>query len=173
MGFEIHHLLRHYVILPENPICFFCDEMLTGLGRWLRIAGFDTEIASPGMPDVEIISHIKQSHRILLTCDTQLAEQSAKYNTTILLDNSDINACVKQLNKALQLDWEKLAFSRCSVCNSLIALASDRQIRQLNLVHSVNKPVYYCPQCQKLYWEGSHVKRMRIRLSEFNALTDR
>ena len=153
-----------------NPIRFFCDEMLTGLGRWLRIAGFDTEIASRGIPDTEIVTQVRNSQRILLTCDTKLAEQSTKFTRVILLDNSEINTCVKQLNKILQLDWEKQAFSRCSVCNGLIVPASNEQISQFKLDLSANNPIYYCTQCQKLYWEGSHVRRMKNRLSEFNIL---
>jgi uncharacterized protein with PIN domain len=27
-----------------------CDEMLKGLGRWLRAAGYDTVIAAAGFP---------------------------------------------------------------------------------------------------------------------------
>jgi hypothetical protein len=29
---------------------FLCDEMLHGLGRWLRAAGYDTVIAESGIP---------------------------------------------------------------------------------------------------------------------------
>jgi hypothetical protein len=33
---------------------FLCDEMLVGLGRWLRIAGYDTVIAERGRNDREL-----------------------------------------------------------------------------------------------------------------------
>ena len=34
-----------------DELRFLCDEMLAGLGRWLRIAGYDTAIARRGRRD--------------------------------------------------------------------------------------------------------------------------
>ena len=34
-----------------------CDEMLARLGRWLRAAGYDTEIATGGASDRALTAH--------------------------------------------------------------------------------------------------------------------
>ena len=34
---------------------FLCDEMLAEVGRWLRIAGYDTEIVEKSIVDGEIL----------------------------------------------------------------------------------------------------------------------
>ena len=52
---------------------FLCDEMLHGLGRWLRAAGYDTVIAKGGIPDRELARRCAGEDRILLTKDRHLA----------------------------------------------------------------------------------------------------
>ena len=42
-----------------DDVRFLCDEMLVGLGRWLRIAGYDTAIADRGRRDRDLV---EQAH---------------------------------------------------------------------------------------------------------------
>ena len=42
-----------------DELRLLCDEMLAGLGRWLRLAGYDTEIAERGCRDRDIL---EQAH---------------------------------------------------------------------------------------------------------------
>jgi hypothetical protein len=44
------------------------------LGRWLRIAGYDTAIAERGRRDRELVEQAHAEKRILLTCDRRLVE---------------------------------------------------------------------------------------------------
>jgi Mut7-C RNAse domain len=53
---------------------FLCDEMLAGLGRWLRIAGYDTAIADCGRRDRDLVEQAHAEQRILLTRDRRLVE---------------------------------------------------------------------------------------------------
>jgi uncharacterized protein with PIN domain len=50
-----------------------CDEMLRGLGRWLRAAGYDTVIAKGGLPDRTLAERRTEEDRVLLTKDRDLA----------------------------------------------------------------------------------------------------
>ena len=52
---------------------FLCDEMLHGLGRWLRAAGYDTVIADGGLSDRAVAARCTDEHRVLLTKDRHLA----------------------------------------------------------------------------------------------------
>jgi len=149
---------------------FLCDEMLAGLGRWLRIAGFDTLIVPTGMPDTEVIKQVEGCNRYFLTCDAELASRLNNYPALLHLSNSDIESCIKELNNNLKLDWTSHAFERCSVCNSIFQTAPKSKIIANKIDLSKNRQIYYCPRCDKLYWEGSHVKHMRKKLKLFNAL---
>jgi uncharacterized protein len=52
---------------------FLCDEMLRGLGRWLRAAGFDTVIAEQRLPDRVLARRSAEEDRVVLTKDRHLA----------------------------------------------------------------------------------------------------
>jgi uncharacterized protein len=49
--------------------------MLTGIGRWLRAAGYDTVIAAGGASDADLLAQARAESRVLLTCDRGLAAQ--------------------------------------------------------------------------------------------------
>jgi Mut7-C RNAse domain len=48
---------------------FLCDEMLVGLGRWLRIAGYDTAIAERRRRDRDLVEQAiaERSRRIVIS----------------------------------------------------------------------------------------------------------
>jgi uncharacterized protein with PIN domain len=62
-----------------------CDEMLKGIGRWLRAAGYDTAIAQDGVADEGLLAQARVENRVLLTCDRALAARSAP-GAVVLLD---------------------------------------------------------------------------------------
>ena len=63
---------------------FLCDEMLHGLGRWLRAAGYDTVIVKGGIPDRELARRCAGEDRILLTKDRHLAATAAGIAPVVL-----------------------------------------------------------------------------------------
>jgi len=152
---------------------FYCDEMLIGLGRWLRAAGYDTEIAGNDLSDRQILEQSIQQGRKLVTRDRKLKNFRIAKNTVVLLDCNIFIDCVAEVTQRLNIDWLHRPFSRCMMCNTPLIAATVQQVTHLN--HSLNKTVnnvYYCEHCDRLYWEGSHVRRMRARLQEFNQLKE-
>jgi uncharacterized protein len=53
-----------------------CDEMLKGIGRWLRAAGYDAAIADESARDDELLARAGAENRVLLTCDRRLAARA-------------------------------------------------------------------------------------------------
>jgi hypothetical protein len=84
---------------------FLCDEMLAGLGRWLRIAGYDTAIAARGCRDRDLVEQAHAEQRILLTRDRRLVEIRRANDRTIVLNGNGIDACARKLGRRLALDW--------------------------------------------------------------------
>lgn len=147
---------------------FLCDEMLIGLGRWLRIAGYDTEIAARGRSDRELVEQAHAEDRVLLTRDRRLVEIRNAGGRTIVLESEGIDAWAAELGRRLRLDWTHDPLSRCAVCNAVLRAAAPEQRRNLPpLIQALDEPVNVCPRCGKLYWEGSHVRRIRGRLDGF------
>jgi uncharacterized protein len=151
-----------------NEPRFLCDEMLTGLGRWLRIAGYDTAIAARGCRDRDLVEQAHAEERILLTRDRRLVETRRANDRTVVLVCDGIDACAKELAQRLSLDWSLDPLSRCSVCNTRLDLA-DRRLRETlpPRIRALGATVHVCPCCSRLYWEGSHIRRIRKRLEDF------
>ena len=89
---------------------FLCDEMLHGLGRWLRAAGYDTVIAEGGIPDRELARRCAGEDRILLTKDRHLAT-AAGIAPVVLVKGKSIGETARALRTALDIDWEHAPFS--------------------------------------------------------------
>ncbi len=148
----------------------FCDEMLIKLGRWLRVAGYDTRIARQGMSDRQIMQLAREENRCLITRDSKLMEFRNATAMVVLLECKLMDQCLEEVTRKLHINWLNKPFSRCLNCNTLLIEAGDEQYRQLP--DKVKKDVTglcYCPDCQQLFWEGGHVRRMRHQLEYYNA----
>jgi uncharacterized protein with PIN domain len=150
---------------------FLCDEMLQRLGNWLRTAGYDTLIETNGRSDYELLRDAIADGRYLITRDQKLMEHRRAPGTVILLTCDGMEECVRSLSEQLPVDWQYQPFTRCTVCNTPLQAASSRQKDSIpkRSKKSVEE-AYYCPSCEQVYWDGSHVKRMRTKLEEWHTL---
>jgi uncharacterized protein with PIN domain len=114
-----------------DALRFLCDEMLAGLGRWLRIAGYDTAIASRGCRDRDLVEQAHAEERIQLTRDRRLVEIRRAGDRTIVLEGVGIDACARELGRRLALDWTFDPLSRCTLCNTPLDLADHRLLASL------------------------------------------
>jgi len=147
---------------------FLCDEMLQRLGRWLRAAGYDTAIASPGADDRELVQQANHEDRLLITRDRHLAKFRNGRGQVVLLEQNSLTGTVAELSERCSLDWSLKPFSRCLECNTVLIPATASQRLQLpEGALNVSDTVLYCPRCKKLYWDGSHARRMRHTLQNF------
>lgn len=147
---------------------FLCDEMLQRLGRWLRAAGYDTAIAQAGEDDRELVSRANSDERLLLTRDRHLARFRNGHGRVVLLESNSLSDEVAELSARFAINWQLRPFSRCLECNTPLLPASAAQRQQLpEGALRLSPAAWYCPHCAKLYWEGSHVRRMRHTLENF------
>lgn len=147
---------------------FFCDEMLRGLGKWLRAAGYDTVIAEGGLPDRVVAARCAAEDRILLTRDRHLAANAAGDARVVLVTDGGIDESARALRAALDIDWQHAPFTRCTVDNRPLEPAPAASA---GLVpegsRSAGGPLRVCPGCGRLYWPGGHVRRMQQRLARW------
>jgi uncharacterized protein len=152
----------------EEPPRFLCDEMLMGLGRWLRLAGYDTAIAGRGRRDRDLVEQARAEGRMLLTRDRRMVDIRGADERTIVLAGEGIDASARELARHLPLDWTLAPLSRCARCNARLERAGRQLVASLpSRIHQAGSPVTVCPRCGRLYWEGSHVGRIRERLAAF------
>ncbi len=147
--------------MPDNR--FLCDQMLERLGRYLRAAGYDTAIVEPGTSDDVTVRQTEEQDRILLTCDRELAGRAG--GRAVLLLSNGLDNAVQELCAAVPINWLYAPFSRCLVDNSPVVPASEGDRRRLPpRARHIGGEVMLCEECGRLYWPGSHVRRMQTRL---------
>ena len=150
----------------------FCDEMLARLGRWLRAAGYDTEIAAGGLPDRVLVAHCAAERRVLLTRDRHLAEVATLRRVPVLrLAAGTVEEQARALRIALSIDWQHAPFTRCLIDNAPLAPAPPDMAAQVPASsRAAGGPLRRCPACGRLYWPGGHVRRMQAKLAAWNAV---
>jgi hypothetical protein len=144
---------------------FLCDEMLGQLCRYLRAAGYDAALASDGMRDRVLLQQCQAEERRFLTLDRRIHEHKAAAGVAMVLPSTRLEDQAQTLASVFGLDWLSRAFTRCLVDNTpLLPATAAERARFPWLPTGGAEPVSACPRCGRVYWRGSHYRRMRERL---------
>jgi uncharacterized protein with PIN domain len=144
---------------------FLCDEMLGHLCRYLRAAGYDTLLANGGERDAELLRQCREEGRHFLTQDALIAEHKAADSVALILPHAPLDELASRVGAHYRLDWLAFAFTRCLVDNTPLLLADEAAIARIPpnaLQHGM--ALHNCPTCGRVYWRGSHFRRMQARL---------
>ena len=150
---------------PGGSCKFLCDEMLWGLGRWLRAAGYDAATAGQGQADGELLRRAGAEGRVLLTRDRALAARAGADVVVVALGSEGLDAGARELRARLGINWLRAPFTRCRVDNAaLVPAPNEARLGVPPKARDVGGAINICPDCGRLYWPGSHVRRMQARL---------
>lgn len=148
---------------------FLCDEMLVRLARLLRAAGYDAVLPQGGASDNEMVSQARGERRIILTRDRTLATLAGPDG--LLVSGQGAMGEAQALTRALPIDWALAPFSRCVMDNSAVREASPEEIARMpKSARERAGPFRVCPACGRLYWPGSHTRRISERLTALERL---
>lgn len=155
--------------LPLRDTRFIADVHLKTLVRRLRMLGFDT-LHDPAWDDKELADISAREERILLTRDRRLLMRSI-VTRGLYIRNTDPERQIREVVDRLDLRGTVRPFSRCIVCNGGISPV-PRGSMEKRLVKDVPEGVrawcdeyYRCRRCEKVYWKGSHYRRMLERIA--------
>lgn len=139
--------------------------MLGRLARWLRTLGFDTAY-DPAVHDPELVQLAADEARVLLTRDRHLVDHLRPERVILVTDDAPL-AQLRQVVEACALHPPAQLFTRCIVCNTELRPATEDEAATLVPAASrgLPGPVSRCPGCGRVYWEGSHTRRMRESLA--------
>ncbi|HEV2642947.1 MAG TPA: Mut7-C RNAse domain-containing protein [Candidatus Elarobacter sp.] len=143
---------------------FVADAMLGRLARWLRVLGFDT-VYDPPMHDTELVALASSEQRILLTRDRHLLRELRPQHALEIRTDAPLQQ-LRDVIEALDLIAPAELFTRCLVCNTPLSDVGDAEIEALvpPATRELPGPIRRCPNCARVYWPGSHVRRMRRAL---------
>jgi uncharacterized protein len=147
---------------PSSGPRLLADAMLGRLARWLRAAGYDTAY-NQALDDAALLRQARAEDRVLLTADRSLARsRSAR---TWLIDSDDLIGQLTQVLHALGPPPGQF-FSRCLACNGALEPADSADLAdQLPAyILAAHTAFSRCPNCRRIYWQGTHSDRMRAVL---------
>lgn len=154
----------------RNGIRFVIDSMLGTLARKLRIFGFDSLYYNHIDDDV-LLSICKDDDRILLTSDKELFKRAVKENIGCIFVYGIEEDCLVKIFETLDIKLEfDISNSRCPLCNSRLITPSKDRLKGIvpDKVYENNQRFYLCEMCEKIYWEGSHIRKMRSLIKRVN-----
>lgn len=146
---------------------FIADQMLGRLARWMRILGYDTGFI-PEISDAEIARLALREGRIVLTRDGGLARRMPP-GRSIFIRSQDYRDQIAQVFREIGLKPDAARFfTRCPACNGEIVPAVKGSIREMVPAHvyRVREEFSRCPDCGRIFWEGSHLERALAKLRE-------
>ncbi len=144
---------------------FTADAMLARLARWLRVLGWDTRL-DPHLDDAAVVALAQAERRILLTRDRGLLRELQPAHALELRHDAPLDQ-LRHVVQALSLRAPAQLFTRCTVSNTLLSAPLDAVQRRDLLppdVAALPGPARRCPGCERLYWRGSHARRMRAAI---------
>jgi len=147
-----------------EPPRFAADAMLGRLARWLRVLGFDTHY-DPAIADPVLVGLANAEQRVLLTRDRHLLRELRPLRALEVRQDDPLHQ-LRDVAEALSLPGPVAMFSRCLLCNTPLETISEAEAAALlpELRFPLPAPPRRCPSCGRVYWEGSHAKRMRAAL---------
>ena len=167
-AFDVTPLLR----LRERPlrsIRFVADAHLGGLAHLLRMLGFDT-LYDNAYADAEIERLVAAEHRIALTRDRELLKRRGVTHGVYVRALRSAGQ-LREVAERLDLARSARPFSRCLHCNGTLEPAAKADVlpRLPPRVAASFDRFSACPDCGRVFWEGSHWRRMKAMVDDILA----
>ncbi|MGC8872233.1 MAG: Mut7-C RNAse domain-containing protein [Caldimicrobium sp.] len=144
---------------------FFLEASLLGLCKWLRFLGYKAIIATGKLTKEEIL---KNQDKFFLITSPKTAEILDKLQIDyLLLPRDSLRTQLLILLGKLNLKPE-LSLDLCTLCGTkLIPIKKEAFKERIPpKVWEKYSEFNYCPKCDKLYWEGDHIKRLKRRFKK-------
>ncbi|QOJ24315.1 MAG: Mut7-C ubiquitin/RNAse domain-containing protein [Gammaproteobacteria bacterium] len=151
-------------LLP--PLLFVADSNLGRLARYLRLLGFDCLYRNDYDDDAVAIIASEQQ-RVVLTRDRSLLRRKiVTYGYFVRADQPKIQT--SEVLKRFALYSLIKPLTRCTHCNGVLAETGKSQIecRLEPLTRRYYDKFLMCPDCSRIYWQGSHSIRIKQLLAE-------
>ncbi len=153
---------------PETvpAIRFLADINVGKLATLLRMAGLDTA-TEPGADDRVLAEKAAAEGRILLSRNRDLLKRSLVVHGHLVRAEEPREQLAEVL-ALYGLAGKTHPFSRCLRCNTLLEPVDKSAI--LHRLQPLTRKYYHrfhiCPDCRRIYWQGSHHRHMEQLLAD-------
>jgi hypothetical protein len=140
---------------------FVLDQHLGRLAAYLRLLGLDC-VHRALFPDDEIVRVALAEDRVVLTRDKRLLMRRAVVHGGYVRATDPFEQVPEVLHRfgAPEL---VAPFTRCMACNGMLRVAAREEVD--DRIQPDTRQYYSefreCPDCRRVFWDGSHARRMR------------
>jgi uncharacterized protein with PIN domain len=150
---------------------FIVDHNVGKLTGWLRLMGYDTRFFN-GEDDSELVAAAKAEGRVILSRDTRIMQRrliTSGQVKAVLIVSDQPERQIRQVIGTLGLDSQFKPFSLCLECNQPLVERAKDEVAELvpPYVFKTQNQFMQCPNCQRIYWRGTHWQAMTRRLEKF------
>lgn len=135
---------------------FILTHEVGRLAKWLRILGFDS-VYQKRDDKRELVLRSLREDRIVVSRNASLARYTGI--RFIHIKSDLLEEQLKQMRDELGLNInEEYMFTRCVICNEPLAGIDKEKVKDKvpEFVYSANENFVVCPNCKKIYWQGTH-----------------
>ncbi|MFQ5946694.1 MAG: Mut7-C RNAse domain-containing protein, partial [Anaerolineae bacterium] len=146
---------------PLREPRFVLDTHLGRLAAYLRLSGFDTLYWSD-IEDAELADLSRREPRILLTKDRDLLKRRSVTHGYFVREVHP-RAQLAEVVRRFDLARSMHPFHRCLRCNGILQqVPKEAVLDQLPArTQQGFEEFQRCPDCGRIYWKGSHYRRMQ------------
>jgi uncharacterized protein with PIN domain len=154
---------------PLRDPRFVADTHLGKLARHLRMAGFDT-LYGNDWDDDHIVALSGAQRRTILTRDKGMLRRR-EVERGYFVRSVESESQLAEVVRALQLESLIVPFVRCRECNTPLEDVPREAVldRLPEKVRASYDRFKRCPGCGRVYWEGTHFRRMKGLLERARA----
>ena len=154
-----------------SELRFIVDFNVGKLARWLRMMGYDATLFTSDDDSQMVIAALRQE-RVILTRDTQIMKMGAVASGRIralFIESEEPEHQIRQVIDNLHLDCQFKPFTICLKCNQALIKATREEVKDRvpPYVFQTQDQYMECPQCHRLYWQGTHWQAMTRDLEQF------
>lgn len=152
---------------PLRESRFVLDVHLGRLAAYLRLLGFDCRYDNH-MADERIIELAAAERRIILTRDVGLLKDGRVTHGAFVYSTRPARQ-LREVTDRFQLERLFRPWTRCLKCNAEVEYVAPERLEDGQVPDDVLQRCERfgrCPDCQRIYWPGSHSARLQARLAE-------
>jgi len=161
-------------LAPLRALRFLLDVHVGPLAAYLRMAGFDAHYGNQAS-DADLAGIVAREGRVLLTRDRYLLMRTA-VRRGYWVRSTEPKEQLLEVVTRFDLAGSMRPFTRCLECNTILEEAGRETLSERLPPRIREKDVVrVCPNCQRVYWEGSHHEGMKnlLRWVEANVRAPR
>ena len=140
---------------------FFCDVMLGRLAKYLRMLGIDT-LYSRSISEASLIKTAANQNRTILTRRTKFL-RIKNPPPFFFIKNNNPEIQLKEVINHFNINVDRLKpFRLCLLCNRALKDV-DRNLVEGKVpeyIFNQKNRFSQCPNCHRIYWQGTHYKNM-------------